>query len=99
MDEASRLEQLIAPIADTFHACGIVGLYLFGSRLKGSYQDQSDVDLFFDFKPNHKLSLFDVMDLEQKLEGIFKVKVDLMSRSSLHPMIASEVQATAVRIL
>jgi uncharacterized protein len=99
MNEAERLSKLLAHFAAPLRSSGILALYLFGSRVRDEQNSKSDVDLFCDLDPKQKLSLFDLMKIEAKLADVFKVKVDLMTRSSLHPLISDQVQLEAIRLL
>jgi uncharacterized protein len=99
MNEAARLSKMLASVAAPLRSSGIVALYLFGSRLRDEHSNKSDVDLFCDLDPKQKLSLFDLMKIEARLADVLKVKVDLMTRSSLHPLISDQVQYEAIRLL
>jgi uncharacterized protein len=99
MIEAERLSILLTSVAASLKSSGIAALYLFGSRLRNDHNSESDVDLFCDLDPKQKMSLFDLMKVEAKLADLLNVKVDLMTRSSLHPLISEKVQSEAVRLL
>jgi uncharacterized protein len=99
MNEAERLSKILASVAVPLKSGGISGLYLFGSRARGDHNSRSDIDLFCDIDPKQKMSLFDLMKIEAELTDAFGTKVDLMTRSSLHPLISAEVQREAVRLL
>jgi uncharacterized protein len=99
MNESERLSKLLTSVAASLKSSGIAALYLFGSRLRDEHDNKSDVDLFCDLDPKQKMSLFDLMKIEARLADLLKVKVDLMTRSSLHPLISEKVQSEAVRLL
>ena len=78
-------------------ASGVASLYLFGSVARGEDTPESDVDLFFDpARPG--LSLFDVMDLRDRLAALLGQPVDVMTRSSLHPYLRPRIEAEAIRV-
>lgn len=60
---------------------GISFLGLFGSYARGDAKRSSDVDVLIDF--NHPKSYFQLARVQDKFEGIFKKKVDLVLRSTL----------------
>jgi predicted nucleotidyltransferase len=93
-DEAS---QRLTAEAAALQAAGIGALYLFGSTGRDEAGPESDVDLFFD-PARAGLSLFDVMDLRDRLSGILGRRVDVMTRSSLHPYLRSRIEAEAIRV-
>ena len=99
MNEARRIANILGAHAGPLQARGIESLYLFGSRLENTHAIDSDIDLFCDLNPLQKVSLFDLIDIEQTLAELLDAKVDLMSRSGLHPLIAKRIENSAVRLL
>ncbi len=78
-------------------AAGVGALYLFGSTARDEAAENSDVDLFFD--PDRAgLSLFDVMAVRDIAEAEMGIKVDVMTRGSLHPYLKERIEAEAVRV-
>ncbi len=76
---------------------GIKSLYLFGSYARDEATPRSDVDLFFDYDDPH-FSLFDVMDVGEDLAALLDCKVDVMTRSSLHPTLKQTIEKAALRV-
>ena len=74
---------------------GVNSLGIFGSFLKGTFTDASDVDLLVDFAPEKK-SFDNFMDLSFFLEELFGRKVEIVTPQSLSkfigPHILKEVQ-------
>jgi len=54
---------------------------LFGSYVKHKQDDSSDIDILVDFEDD--ADLIHLIGLSRYLEGIFKAKVDVVSKSSL----------------
>jgi hypothetical protein len=77
---------------------GIGGLYLFGSVANGDVQNTSDVDLFFDLEREDGFTLFSLLALRDRMQGLLGTQVDLMSRSGIHPRRRSRIESTAVRV-
>jgi len=74
-------------------------LYLFGSILREDFTTESDVDILISFKKNSNYSLFDLMDLQEKLEQYFNKKVDLIDNDGIkNPYRRKEILFTARRI-
>jgi predicted nucleotidyltransferase len=74
-------------------------LYLFGSILREDFTKESDVDVLISFKENSNYSLFDIMDLREKLEHYFNKKVDLIEKDGIkNPYRRKEILSTARRI-
>ena len=56
---------------------------LFGSALRPDFGPQSDIDVLVTFAPESRHSLFDLMNMEKELQGIFGRPVDLVDRRVL----------------
>ena len=80
-------------------ALGATSLYLFGSVARDEALGGSDVDIFIDYDEASDFSLIELARLQQKLSDLLGGKVDLTTRTSLHPMIRPEVEASARRII
>jgi len=69
-------------IRQTLREYGIVQASLFGSYARGEQTSQSDLDILVRCRPG--MSLFDVFDLQAKLEKQTGVKVDLVTKLNRH---------------
>ena len=76
---------------------GVQRLYLFGSTVRGEAREDSDVDLFFDYERG-KLGLFELMDVKEETSRILGRKADIMTRDSLHRVLRSRIEASAVQV-
>lgn len=76
---------------------GIDHLFIFGSMVRGEARNDSDIDLFFDHKRG-KLGLFELMDVKERAAIILGRKTDIMTRTSLHPMLKSRIEESAVQV-
>jgi predicted nucleotidyltransferase len=76
---------------------GVEHLYLFGSTARGEADDDSDVDLFFDYKRG-KLGLYELMDVKEQTSRILGRKADIMTRDSLHKVLRSRIEASALQV-
>ena len=56
---------------------------IFGSALRADFGPDSDVDVLVTFKRDSKRSLFDLVQMEEELKGMFGRKVDLVSRQGI----------------
>jgi predicted nucleotidyltransferase len=76
---------------------GVQHLYLFGSTARGEAREDSDVDLFFDYERG-KLGLFELMDVKEETSRILGRKADIMTRDSLHKVLRSRIEASALQV-
>lgn len=58
-------------------------LSVFGSSLRQDFNAESDVDILVSFNTEAKISLFDIIDLENELTRMLGRKVDLVEKESL----------------
>jgi uncharacterized protein len=72
-------------------AAGVVHLRLFGSVARGDANATSDVDLMAEFDTKKKLTLLDMVGLENRLSELLQVKVDLTPANTMK----QQVRATA----
>ena len=56
---------------------------LFGSILREDFRPESDVDVLVSFAAEARWSLWDLVEMQQELEGIFGRPVDLVENGSL----------------
>ena len=68
------IKKAVAKIAPEYK---ITKATLFGSRARGNFRDDSDVDLIVEFE-TYSVSLLKIFSLKYKLEEIFNVGVDIV---------------------
>jgi predicted nucleotidyltransferase len=61
----------------------VVEFSLFGSVLREDFRPDSDVDVLVTFAPDAQVSLFDLVDMQDELEIIFKREVDLVEKQAV----------------
>jgi len=66
---------------------------VFGSVLRGTDQDGSDLDLLVDAPPG--TTLFDLGGLQDELESLLGIRVDLLTPADLPPKLRAKVLAEA----
>jgi len=86
-------DQLRAMLPELAERFGVAELGLFGSRVRGDNRLDSDLDVLVRFKPEAKLSLFKIVELEQFLGDALGLKVDLAMKDSLKPYIGRRILA------
>ena len=69
-----EMKKVVAKIAPEYNLKKVT---LFGSRARGNFRSDSDVDLIVEFE-TYAVSLLKIFSLKYKLEEIFKVEVDIV---------------------
>jgi predicted nucleotidyltransferase len=69
----------------------VVSLAIFGSFQGGKPTRRSDVDVLVKFRKGTVKTLFDLMDLEDRLKKVFKRKVDMVTEEGLSPFLKKEI--------
>ncbi|ACK49294.1 DNA polymerase beta domain protein region [Methylocella silvestris BL2] len=96
MDREEAVTRLKRHEAD-LRRLGVERLYMFGSTARGDADDESDVDLFFDYEKG-QLGLFELMDVKAFAARILGRKTDIMTRDSLHRTLRRQIEETAIRV-
>lgn len=94
-------EDAIARIRDAepaLRAMGATSVYLFGSTARNEASADSDVDIFFDRDPTKPFSFFELMDMEAHLEQVLGTRVDLGTRTGLHPVLRHDIEQAAIKV-
>jgi uncharacterized protein len=94
-----KREQLIATLRahePELKRAGIVRLSLFGSTARGEDAPR-DVDLLAAFDECRKLSMLDIIHIENQLADLLGYRVDLIEEGTLKPRVKNSVEAEAIR--
>ena len=70
---------------------------VFGSYVRGEQKRGSDLDLLVEFD-DRALSLFDFVAIEHYMSDLLGVKVDLVEKSTLKPVIGRHVLAEVLTV-
>jgi len=58
-------------------------LSIFGSSIRDDFTDKSDVDILVSFSLNSKITLFDIIELENEFKNILGREVDVVEKEAL----------------
>jgi len=72
-------------------------LSVFGSRARGDYKRNSDIDFLVTFKKTK--GLLELLSMEFKLEEIFGKKADIVTEGSVPEFLKPEIMKEAISIL
>ena len=80
-------QNMILKILSSFEPKGVG---IFGSYARGENNEQSDLDILVEF--GKRMTLLDLVALEQELSEALDLKVDLVTKNSLSPLIREFVE-------
>jgi predicted nucleotidyltransferase len=79
---------------------GATGVFIFGSRARGSHRPDSDLDLFIDYDPGAKIpNMFRLMQIEEEISQALGIPVTITTRSALHPLMKDSIERDAVQVM
>lgn len=96
--ERERLLTSLRETSEAVRALGATSLYVFGSRGDDTARRESDLDVFVEYDPATKFSLLDLAGIKVLLEEKLGIDVDITTRDSLHPLLRSRIERSAVRV-
>ena len=70
---------------------GVKELAVFGSRARGDNRPDSDLDILVDFYPESDTGLIGFSRLRRQFQELFGIKVDLVPKDGLKPIVRDEV--------
>ncbi len=92
-----KLDQIKKRVLPILKEAGVIRSSIFGSYVRGENKKNSDIDILVDL-PRGK-SLFDLVDLQMKLEEALDQKIDIITYKSLHPLLKNRILAEQIQIL
>jgi uncharacterized protein len=82
MNRATLID-LLRKCDAALRANGATGLFIFGSRARGTQRSDSDLDLFIDYDPETKIpNMFRLIQIEDKLSDALGIPVTITGRTS-----------------
>ena len=83
---------------DRLTEAGIRALYLFGSTARDEAGTDSDIDLFAD--PDYeRFGFVELIQIEAFLAETLGRPIDLTTRDGLHPLLRSNIERDAIRVM
>jgi predicted nucleotidyltransferase len=78
-------------------ALGIIRLSLFGSTARGDDRPDSDIDLLAAFDDIRRISLLNVVGMEEQISRMLGCTVELVEEGTLKTRVQKKVEVEAVR--
>lgn len=74
-------ENIIGKLKEFFiNESKVIAAYLFGSAARNETNADSDIDIMIELTPKEKHTMFDLLDIQDRLQRLFNKKVDLVER-------------------
>lgn len=78
---ALNQENLMVKLKDFFeNETKVIAAYLFGSVARKEANDNSDIDVMVELSKKEKHTMFDLLDIQHRLQKLFNKKVDLVEK-------------------
>lgn len=70
---------------------GVKRIGIFGSYIRNEDRGESDLDILIEFEQDGDIGLLKFVEIENYLSDLLGVKVDLVEKSTLKPMIGKQI--------
>jgi uncharacterized protein len=94
-------DEIIAKLreaAPALKAEGVTGLAIFGSRARGDFREDSDLDLLVEVAPDSRFSLLDLVGVEHIISDATGIKAQAEMRRSLEPRFAQRIADDVIEV-
>ena len=93
MNTIQGIRDIIKSEKVNFRKLGIVRVGIFGSYIRGEATESSDVDILIELNRDSELTLFSLIELEQRLSERFDAKADIVLKRDLKKFIGKQVES------
>jgi uncharacterized protein len=98
MVSVDHIKEALREEKDNLTRLGIERVGIFGSYVRGEAKPDSDIDLLIDIAPDSMLTLFSLVDIEQRLSEKLNNKIDIVIKSDLKPYIYERILSEVVYV-
>jgi predicted nucleotidyltransferase len=89
----TKLSFLLPSLDEKYH---VKSIEIFGSYVHGEQSEKSDLDLLIEFSQPY--SLWELLDVKEFLSKKLRLKVDLVPKDSIKPMLKEQILQEAVPV-
>lgn len=94
-DRTNKIKQQIEPILKQFP---ITNAYLFGSVLRDDFNDDSDIDILFNYNREQGFTLLDMYEVQNLISDKLGRKIDLIPETTIKEHSKKEILSQRVLI-
>jgi predicted nucleotidyltransferase len=87
-DTKATLQEILPDLQQRY---SVRSLGVFGSYVRGEHTPYSDLDILVEFDPNARFGLLKFCELENYLSDQLGLRVDLVEKSALKPVIGQRI--------
>ena len=98
MTTINRIKEVLKEERINFANLGIDKIGIFGSYIRDEAGPDSDIDILIDITPDSKLTLFSLIDMEQRLSEKLNCKIDIVIKSDLKPFIGEKILSEVIYV-
>ncbi len=99
-DISQKTDEVLATLKShepEIRAAGVTRLSLFGSTARNDAGAASDIDLLAAFDENQRLSLLDLIHIQNRIASLLGAPVDLMEEGTLKSRVQAAVERELIR--
>lgn len=96
MKKFKDIEEKIKEQSSSLLQLKVKTLSIFGSVVKESATEKSDIDILVEF--SEPVGFFEFLDVKYFLEDLLGTEVDLVTKDALHPRLKENILKEAVRV-
>lgn len=94
----TEIKEILSQEKKTLTSYGVSKIGVFGSFAFGDFNQKSDVDILINLSKKNKVSLLDLIGIENDLSSKLGRKVDLVTKSGLNPYIKDNILKSTVYV-
>jgi predicted nucleotidyltransferase len=94
-------EEIVTTIrknAEAIRAEGVTKLAIFGSRVRGDNQPDSDIDVLVEIEPDASFSLLNLIGVEHIIQDVTGLPAQVTTRQSIPPRFAERIADDVVEV-
>ena len=93
-----QIKDVLQEEKETLYKLGIERVGIFGSYIRGEAKPDSDIDILIDVASDSALTLFSLVEIEQRLSERLNNKIDIAIKSDLNPYISERILSEVVYV-
>jgi len=96
--EQARIIDRLSALRPRLRAEGVMHVAIFGSRARGDFRPESDIDLLLDVDPDSRFSILNLVGVEQIVREATGLQVNAFMRRSLDKDFQNSVRKDLVEV-